>query len=208
MSGTSESVESRLPSVHTCYYGSFFLLRMPVVFHGVPAEIKLDKSRNAVLSFSLSKSTVNLSLASVSELVARSLQKYGVDRVDTFYYEEVPLFSVAFESEYALKAFINSANGQVRDEVRKALADAIQKPVFHTRTFPAAVSMPLDVTLELYHITPDHLQRSAQARLVDLDTYKQYAKLWRESELFTFQSLFTAGASAQRPLLRCKFLML
>ena len=192
------------PGLHTCYYHKFFLLKMPVEVNGRRAQVKLNSKGSPVLSYCPGRGRdVDLPLSFISQRVARVLKKHGVYHVDTFYYHDVPMFSVTFASKATLRNFVSTERDFVRHELQELLGSlfgqrysCVQKPRFvDQQSKTAAVRGKLylwaDVKVhsDLFLITPS---RPGQApRQVDVtqvtsayvnSIYHQ----WHESSLFTF----------------------
>ena len=83
--------------------------------------MKEGKYEGPVLNFYRSGSTISTKLSLISKTFSPILVQYGVYHVDTFYYEQSPLFHVVFSSESCLKNFILAI-----DEVKSALEPKLQ----------------------------------------------------------------------------------
>ena len=96
-------------NIHTSYHNDFFLLRTKVLVNGGNATIASVKEgvyEEPVMSFSHDGSTISTKLWSIESTISPILHKCGVYHVDTFYYEQSPLFHVIFSSESCLKKFL------------------------------------------------------------------------------------------------------
>ena len=190
MSGQSDG-ESWLPTLHTCYYNGFFLLRTPVSFIGKPAEIKLTEDGSPTLHCGYSRCSIGVNISRISRQVANTLVKHGVYHVDTFYHEDVPLFSVVFSSKSSLKQFLTFSTEKLKDDLQVAFVEKSRK--FSTLMSLPMSTLPLEVEAELYYVTPNHQNGTAQVELVTLANYSHYAAQWRGSKVFEFQSHMFSG---------------
>ena len=193
--GTEREAEcDYLNSIHTCYHSSFFLLRTPVTLGGKPVEIRVHEGSPALI-YHHSKQEFGVSLSAMSRKVAEVLRKHGVYHVDTFYYEQVPLFSVVFSSKSSLKRFLTVASGRVKRELECAVGEEFTKQL----TFPddtSSNSQPIhfevSINIESYLITPDRQNNTADVQLVTLANYSHYSSEWQNSRVFEFAHIFQA----------------
>ena len=84
-------------NIQTSYHNDFFLLRTRVLVNGENTEIrsvKEAKYEGPVLNFRHSGNTVSTKLLLISRTISPILVQYGVYHVDTFYYEQSPLFHI------------------------------------------------------------------------------------------------------------------
>ena len=123
------------PGLHTCYYNKFFLLKMPVEVNGRRAQVKLNSKGSPVLSYCPGRGRdVDLSLSQISQNVAKVLMKHDVYHVDTFYYHDVPMFSVSFASKAKLRKFVSTGRESVQHELRSAGQFVWTAILIHTKT--------------------------------------------------------------------------
>ena len=102
--------------LHTSYHNDFFLLRTKVLVNGKSTEIRTVQEgsyEGPVLMVCHSGST-SCKLWLIANAVSPILHRFGVYHVDTFYYEQSPLFHTVFSSESSLKNF-SSCNGRGTD---------------------------------------------------------------------------------------------
>ena len=184
------------PGLHTCYYGKFFLLRMPVEVNGKSAQVKLNSHGSPVLSYCPERGRdIDLSISLITKEVAKVLKYYGVYHVDTFYYQDVPMFSVTFPSEDKLRSFVSINKNDVEQTIQDTLSDLfgrrftyLQKPPkFIKQAHSRAVSMAVSVDINLLLVTPPHAGNPAtdfnQVTAANIHTvYSQ----WDASTVFTF----------------------
>ena len=184
-----------LSSIHTCYHSSFFLLRTPVTVGGKPVEIRLYKGSPA-LTYHHSEQECRVSLSAMSRKVGAVLRKHGVYHVDTFYYEQVPLFSVVFSSKASLKRFLTVASGRVKRELESAIGEEFTKQLTPISDDTSSNSRPshfkVSINIESYLITPDRQEGTADVQLVTLANYSHYSSMWQNSRIFEFAHIFQA----------------
>ena len=182
-----------LSSIHTCYHSSFFLLRTPVTLGGKPVEIRLHMG-SPVLTYCHSEQEVRVSLSALSRKVAAVLLKHDVYHVDTFYYEQVPLFSVVFSSKPSLKRFLTVASGRVKSELESTIGEEFTKQMTSLPDDTGCTSQPIhfevSINIESYLITPDRQKGTATVQMVTLANYSHYSSEWQNSRVFEFAYIF------------------
>ena len=203
------------PGLHTCYYNKFFLLKMPVEVNGRRAQVKLNSKGSPVLSYCPGRGRdVDLSLSLISQRVATVLMKHDVYHVDTFYYHDVPMFSVSFASEAKLRNFVSTERESVQQELQKALGyflgqqySYLQKPRFvkqkntskGVKQAKTAVWADIKVQSDLFLIAPSRPGQAPQEveiRPVTPACVNSVYSQWDKSSLFTFgdiDALFNAN---------------
>ena len=90
-------------------HNDFILLRTKVLVNGENATITSVKEGvydEPVMSFCSGVSTISIKLWSIENTISPILHKCGIYHIDTFYYEQSPLFHVIFSSESCLKKFL------------------------------------------------------------------------------------------------------
>ena len=175
--------------IHTSYHNDFFLLRTRVLVNGENTEIKPireGKYKGPALNFRHSGSTTSTKLHLVASTVSPVLVQYGVYHVDTFYYEQSPLFNVVFSSESCLKNFI-FANG----EVKSALEPKLQSLLSSNPKTPSAQKLTVNVHLDLFLVSPNWQEaKGAKVHLVTAEDCSTFVTHWKDSKLFDFGSLY------------------
>ena len=191
-------VDAPAPGLHTCYYDKFFLLKMPLEVNGRRAQVKLNRKGSPVLSYCPGRGRdVDLSLSLISQRVATVLMKHGVYHVDTFYYHDVPMFSVSFASEAKLRNFVSTERDSVRHELQELLGSLfgqrysyIRKPRFvKQQTKTTAVGADVKAQCDLFLITPSRSGQAPQQvdiRQVTPACVHSIHSQWYASSLFTF----------------------
>ena len=177
-------------NIHTSYHNDFFLLRTRVLVNGDNTDIrsvKEGKYEGPVLNFLHSGSPVSTTLSSISRTVSPILVQYGVYHVDTFYYEQSPLFHVVFSSESCLKNFI-----LVIKEVKSALEPKLQslflKSVLQAES---AQQLIVEVQPDLFLVSPNRQEtKGAEVHLVTVENCSDFVTRWKNSKLFDFGALY------------------
>ena len=175
--------------IHTSYHNDFFLLRTRVLVNGEKTEIRSvreGKYEGPVLNFCHSGSTINTKLRLIASTVSPILVEYGVYHVDTFYYEQSPLFHVVFSSESCLKNFIFAI-----EEVKSALEPKVQSLLSSNLKTLSAQQLTVEVHLDLFLVSPNHqLIKGAQVHFVTAENCSDFVTRWKNSKLFDFGSLY------------------
>ena len=175
--------------IHTSYYNDFFLLRTRVLVNGENTEIRSvreGKYEGPALNFCHSGSTISTKLRLIASTVSPILVQFGVYHVDTFYYEQSPLFHVVFSSELCLKNFILAT-----EEVKSALEPKLQSLLSSNLKTLSAQQLTVEVHLDLFLVSPNHqLIKGAEVHLVTADTCSNFVTRWKNSKLFDFGSLY------------------
>ena len=192
------------PGLHTCYYSKFFLLRMPVEVNGKSARVKLNSQGGPVLSYCPERGRdITLSLSLITKSVAKVLNRYGVYHVDTFYYCDVPMFSLTFSSEDELRRFVSIDKNNAEQAIQDTLSDLFDRRFTYLRTPKFVqqahskhiamqcrwlISVTVDINLLL--VTPPHAGNSAtDFNVVTPANIHTVYSQWDASTLFTFEDI-------------------
>ena len=177
-------------NIHTSYHNDFFLLRTRVLVNGENTEIRSvreGKYEGPVLNFPHSCSTVKTKLLSISQTVSPILVQYGVYHVDTFYYEQSPLFHVIFSSELCLKNFI-LATEEVKSALEPKLQSLFLKSVLQAES---AQQLTVEVQPDLFLVSPNRQEtKGAEVHLVTVENCTNFVTRWKNSKLFDFGALY------------------
>ena len=177
-------------NIHTSYHNDFFLLRTRVLVNGEKTEIRSvreGKYEGPVLNFPHSCSTVKTKLLSISQTVSPILVQYGVYHVDTFYYEQSPLFHVVFSSELCLKNFI-LATEEVKSALEPKLQSLFLKSVLQAES---AQQLTVEVQPDLFLVSPNRQEtKGAEVHLVTVENCTNFVTRWKNSKLFDFGALY------------------
>ena len=176
-------------NIHTSYHNDFFLLRTRVLVNGENTEIRSvreGKNEGPVLNFH-SCSTVKTKLLSISQTVSPILVQYGVYHVDTFYYEQSPLFHVVFSSELCLKNFI-LATEEVKSALEPKLQSLFLKSVLQAES---AQQLTVEVQPDLFLVSPNRQEtKGAEVHLVTVENCTNFVTRLKNSKLFDFGALY------------------
>ena len=177
--------------IHTSYHKDFFLLRTRVLVNEEKTQIcsiKEGKYEGPVLNFCHSGSTISTKLSLISKTFSPILVQYGVYHVDTFYYEQSPLFHVVFSSEPCLKNFILAI-----DEVKSALEPKLQS-LFQNVVLveeELAQQVTVEVQTSLFLVSPSQQEtKGAELNLVTKENFSNFVTQWKDSKLFDFGALY------------------
>ena len=172
---------------YSTYYGSFFLLRVPVTINEQAAVIEYSQSGELTINSRDPKH--GFPLSSVSADLKAILKENGVTDVGHLFCEEAPLYQVTFSSEDSLRKFLSSMP-KVQDDLGSLFSAKLTES--QTSSLPTHCSQPLLTTVgtELFLITPNMVTRDASMDHVTLDNCSTCMTLWKESRLFDFDSLF------------------
>ena len=193
-------------NLHSCYYNAFFLLRTLIAINGTPAEIKIDPSGTSRIQHS--ESGIDYPLSSLVPGVAISLsEKHGVYHIDTFYHEQVALFSVVFPSQSGLRKFLENKQ-QVESDLTEVLSTQFNTgPKASQQTPPQAIEslvsgqdqsgqesqqLQVSINVELFLASPacssEQEEQSPEVHKVTLATFEHFIEKWQQSKLFDFDS--------------------
>ena len=178
-------------NIHTSYHNDFFLLKTRLLVNGENTEIRSVREgeyEGPVLKFRHSDSTVSTPLSSVSNTaISPTLVQYGVYHVDTFYYEQSPLFHVVFSSESCLKNFI-LAMGEVKSALEPKLQTLFSENALKTES---ARQLTVEVQLDLFLVSPNRQEtKGAKVHLVTAENCSDFVTHWKNSKLFDFGSFY------------------
>ena len=187
--------------LHACYRNDFFLLRTKILVDGNSTEIrsvKEGKYEGLVLKVRHSGTTSSTKLRSIASAISPILNRCGVYHVDTFYYEQSPLFHTVFTSESCLREFLLAMG-----EVKYALEIELHSLLLHDLNLksiqcrvpeaesPLAQQLTIEVQPELFLVSPNQLNAmGAELHVVTVQNYSDLLTHWKNSKLFDFASLY------------------
>ena len=151
-------------------------------------SVKEGKYEGPVLNFRQSGSTISTKLRLVASTVSPILVQHGVYHVDTFYYEQSPLFHVVFSSESCLKNFILAMG-----EVGSALEPKLQSLFCEKSTLQVESAQQLTVAVQpdLFLVSPNRQEtKGAEVHLVTVENCSGLMTHWKDSKLFDFGALY------------------
>ena len=150
-------------------------------------SVREGQYEGPVLNFPHSCSTVKTKLLSISQTVSPILVQYGVYHVDTFYYEQSPLFHVVFSSELCLKNFI-LATEEVKSALEPKLQSLFLKSVLQAES---AQQLTVEVQPDLFLVSPNLQEtKGAEVHLVTVENCTNFVTRWKNSKLFDFGALY------------------
>ena len=176
-------------NIHTSYHNDFFLLRTKVLVNGENATItsvKQGSYEEPVIGFCSGDSTISTKLWSIEKTISPILNKCGVYHVDTFYYEQSPLFHVVFSSESCLKKFLLEI-----EMVKHAMQLDLLRVFLKSVKTELSQDWVIVVEPELFLVSPNHQNtKGADLHLVTTENCSTFAGQWKDSKLFDFGILY------------------
>ena len=170
-------------NIHTSYHNDFFLLKTRVTVNGENTQIKSVKAGSYQEPTLVYGSTISAKLWLITNTISLILHKFGVYHMDTFYYEQSPLFHVVFSSESCLTKFLHEMEG-----IKYAMQVALLTVLLES---DSSHNLVVEVHPELFLISPNR-QKMKKADLypVNAGNSSIFAAHWKNSELFDFGSLY------------------
>jgi len=170
-------------NIHTSYHNDFFLLRTRVTVNGENTQIKSVKKRSYKEPTFVYGNNVSAKLWLITNTISPILHKFGVYHLDTFYYEQSPLFNVAFSSESCLKKFLLEM-----EKIKYAMQVALLSIFLES---DSSHNLLVEVHPELFLVSPNR-QKMKRADLypITIQNCSTFAEQWKNSELFDFGSLY------------------
>ena len=177
------------PNPHQSYSNGFFLLRMPLIINGQPAEISYDDK--GMLTLNCRYPSLSITFDCLCNDVSTVVKKYGLSGMTNYWCEDVPLFQLKFSTPNGMKRFISTAEivqNELASKISAQLAE--QQRAFCPNTSQA--DLPIIVHTEVFLVTPDPINRDAVLSIVTAESLSVCLSLWRESVVFDFGTLFRA----------------
>ena len=170
-------------NIHTSYHNDFFLLKTRVTVNGENTRIKFVKAGSYEEPTLVYGSTISAKLWLITNTISPILHKFGVYHMDTFYYEQSPLFHVVFSSESCLKKFLCEME-RIKYAMQVELLSVFLKS-------DSSRNLVVEVHPELFLVSPNR-QKMKRANLypVNAGNSSTFAAHWKNSELFDFGSLY------------------
>ena len=183
-------------NIHTSYHNDFFLLKTRVTVNGENTEIKSVTAGSYEEPTLVYGTTVSAKLWLIANTISPVLHKFGVYHMDTFYYEQSPLFHIVFSSEPCLKKFLLEI-GNIKFVMEQELLSIFSDYLETARIFPQ--HLRVEVHPELFLVSPN-LQntKGADLRLITADNASTFAAHWKNSKLFEFGPLYKEGGMWER----------
>ena len=170
-------------NIHTSYHNDFFLLKARVTVNGENTRIKSVKAGSYEEPTLVYGSTISAKLWLITNTISPILNKFGVYHMDTFYYEQSPLFHVVFSSESCLKKFFHEM-----ERIKYAMQVALLSLFLES---DSSRNLVVEVHPELFLVSPNR-QKMKRAHLypINAGNSSTFAAHWKNSELFDFGSLY------------------
>jgi len=182
--------------LHTSYHNDFFLLRTKVLVDGKSTEIRTVQEgsyEGPVLMVSHSGST-SCKLWLIANAVSPILHRFGVYHVDTFYYEQSPLFHTVFSSESCLRKFlltVGEVQSVLETQLHSLLSCNLKSTQCHVPEAGSPQQLTIEVQPELFLVSPNQLNtKGANLHAVTADNCSTLLTHWKSSKLFEFASLY------------------
>ena len=176
-------------NIHTSYHNDFFLLRTRVLVNEEKATIKSIKEgsyEEPVLNFCHGGTTISTKLWSIVNAISSLLRKFWVYHVDTFYYEQSPLFHVVFSSESCLHKFLEKIDNVRCDIELDLLSIFLESMEMELPCYCQVVVEP-----ELFLVSPNQQNtKGAELCPVNIQNCFKIMARWKDSKLFDFESLY------------------
>ena len=170
-------------NIHTSYRNDFFLLKTRVTVNGENTQIKSVKEDSYEEPTLVYKNNISAKLWLITNTISPILHNFGVYHMDTFYYEQSPLFRVTFSSESCLKKFLLEME-RIKYAMQVALLSIFLKS-------DSSHNLLVEVHPELFLVSPNR-QKMKRADLypISVENCSKVADQWKNSKLFDFGSLY------------------
>ena len=184
-------------NIHTSYHSDFFLLKTRVTVNGENTRIKSVKAGSYEEPTLVYGSTISAKLWLITNTISPILHKFGVYHMDTFYYEQSPLFHVVFSSESCLTKFLHEM-----EMIKYAMQVALLTVLLES---DSSRNLVVVVHPELFLVSPNRSKtKGADLHLLNAGNSSTFLAHWKNSELFDFGSLYQeVGTYASIRLLKC-----
>jgi len=170
-------------NIHTSYHNDFFLLKTRVTVNGEDTQIKSIMEGSYEEPTLVYGKNISAKLWLITNTISPILHKFGVYHLDTFYYEQSPLFHVAFSSESSLKKFL------LEMEMIKYAMQVELLSIFLTSD--ASHNLLVEVHPELFLASPNRQKiKRADLHLITAGNCSTFVEQWKNSKLFDFESLY------------------
>ena len=177
-------------NIHTSYHNDFFLLKTGVTVNGENTHVKSVKNGADAGSYEeptlICGKIVSAKLWLITNTISPILHKFGVYHMDTFYYEQSPLFHVVFSSESCLEKFLLDI-GSFKSAIEQELLSIFGAYLETTHSFKTESPRCLGVVVhpELFLVSPNRQKtKAADLYPVNAESYSTFAGHWKNSELF------------------------
>ena len=162
-------------NIHTSFPTDTFLLKTSVTVNGENTQIKSVKEEPTLVY----GSTINAKLWLITNTISPILHKFGVYHMDTFYYEQSPLFHVVFSSEACLNKFLLEM-----EMIKYAMQVKIWSLLLKS---DSSQGMLVEVHPELFLVFPDWQKTmEVDLHLITAGNCSTFATRWKNHNLFDF----------------------
>ena len=189
-------------NIHTSYHNDFFLLKTRVTVNGENTQIKSVKEGSYEEPNLVYGSTISAKLWLIANSISPILHKLGVYHMDTFYYEQSPLFHVVFSSEACLRKFlleIGSIKFGMEHELLSIFSEYLETTCIFKTESPQHLSV--EVHPELFLVSPNLPKTiGADLYLITADNASTFAAQWKNSKVFEFGPLCKEGGMCENSL--------
>ena len=170
-------------NIQTSYHNDFFLLKTRVTVNDENTQIRSVQEGSYQEPTLVYGKNISAKLWLITNTISPILHKFGVYHLDTFYYEQSPLFHVAFSSESCLKKFLLDM-----DRIKHAMQ--LQFLSLFLKS-DASHNLVVEVHPELFLVSPNRQKtKKADLHLINAGNFPTFVAYWRNSELFDFGSLY------------------
>ena len=169
-------------NIHTSYHNDFFLLKTRVTVNGENTQIKSVQEGSYEEPTLVYGKNISAKLWLITNTISPILHKFGVYHLDTFYYEQSPLFHVAFSSESSLKKFLLEME-MIKHAMQLELLSIFLKS-------DASHNLLVEVHPELFLVSPNRQKtKKADLHLINAGNFSTFVAYWKNSK-FDFGSLY------------------
>ena len=184
-------------NIHTSYHNDFFLLKTRVTVNGENTHVKSVKAGSYEEPTLVYGSTISAKLWLIANTVSPILHKFGVYHMDTFYYEQSPLFHVVFSSESCVKNFLREIEMVKSAMKAKLLSVLLESDSCH--------DFVVEVHPELFLVSPNrHTEtKGADVHLMTAGNSSTFADHWKNKKLFDYGMCEPSPLIAKVPVYIC-----
>ena len=175
-------------NTHTSFHNAFFLLRVPLIINGQPAEID---SSGRMLILNSRYPHVGITFDCLFTTVHAVVKRYGNANITNYWCDDVPLFGLQHSTPDELKQFICSAE-KVQNELASKISTLLAEKQLSSDPSTSHPPLPVVVHTEVFLLTPDPINKEADLVQVTSENLSTCLRLLKESEVFDFGSLFRA----------------
>jgi len=155
----------------TTYYNNLFLLRTPIAINGQLAEIGCSMGTGTCeLTLNCRYPSVRIAMDSISAELIPILKKTGVHEVTNFWCDgEVPLFGIAFSSQYGLKKLLRcteTVQAELASTLSRMFTEKHRADTIQLASRAAQIEVPLEAIGEPETLIPVAVGMEATQQLI------------------------------------------